>query len=117
MDADEFRDINEVNEESEEGEEKTIVRVPLPKGRQVIGMIEQRLGGNKMMVNCLDGKSRNSRVPGRLKRKLWLRPGDIVIVEPWELDDSKADVLLKYKPNQIQWLKKKGYLETEKLEF
>ena len=58
-----------------------VTRVRLPKGKEVIGIIEQRLGGNKMMVNCLDGKSRNCRVPGRLKRALWLRPEDVVIIE------------------------------------
>ncbi len=98
-------------------EEPRIMRAPLPKDREVLGIIEQRLGGNKMMVSCLDGKSRNCRVPGRLKRRLWLRPDDVVIVEPWELDDNKADILLKYKPNQVAWLRKQGYLETEKSEF
>jgi len=97
--------------------EEKVTRVPLPKGREVLGIIEQRLGGNKMMVTCVDGKSRNCRVPGRLKRKLWLRPEDVVIVEPWELDSNKADVLLKYKPNQVEWLKKNGYLKTESNEF
>lgn len=103
--------------ENNNQEEQKVVRAPLPKGREVIGIIEQRLGGNKMMVACVDGKSRNCRVPGRLKRRLWLRPGDVVIVEPWELDDTKADVLLKYKPNQVAWLRKNGHLETETDEF
>lgn len=94
-----------------------IARAPLPKGREVIGIIDQRLGGNKVMVSCVDGKERNCRVPGRLKRRLWLRPGDAVIVEPWELDDKKADVLLKYKPNQVAWLRKNGHLKTESDEF
>ena len=89
----------------------------LPRGKEVIGIIEQRLGGNKMMVSCLDGKSRNCRVPGRLRRKLWLRPDDVVIVEPWELDDEKGDVIFKYRKNQIAWLKREGYLKTEKTEF
>lgn len=98
-------------------EQKPLTRVKLPRGREVIGIIEQRLGGNKMLVNCLDNKQRNCRVPGRLKRALWLRPGDIVIVEPWELDNEKGDVIFKYRQNQITWLKDKGYLKTEKTEF
>lgn len=114
MPDEEFEDI----EKGEgEGEQQIISRAPLPKGEEIIGVIEQRLGGNKMLVNCLDGKTRNCRVPGRLKRKLWLRPGDVVIVEPWELDKEKGDIILKYKPNQIEWLKKKGYLKTEKSGF
>ena len=98
-------------------EEQKIRRVKLPRGEEVLGIIEQRLGGNKMMVNCLDGKSRICRVPGRLKRKLWLRPDNVVIIQPWELDKNKGDVIFKYLPNQVAWLRKKGYLETEKVEF
>jgi translation initiation factor 1A len=98
-------------------DEPKIVRVPLPKGGEVIGIIEQRLGGNKMMVNCLDGKSRNCRVPGRLRRRLWLRPDDVILVKPWELDDTKADILLKYRTNQIEWLKKNRHLKDEKSGF
>ena len=105
-----------IDEEGQNGE-NAVTRVKLPKGREVIGVIEQRFGGNKMLVKCLDGKNRNCRVPGRLKRKLWLRPGDAVIIEPWELDNSKGDVLYKYRPNQVEWLKKNGYLESEKIEF
>ena len=101
----------------EAGPEPKIQRAPLPKSREIIGTIEQRLGGNKMLVSCLDGKSRNCRVPGRLKRALWLRPGDVVIIEPWELDKTKGDVVLKYKPNQVVWLKKNKYLKTESTEF
>ena len=98
-------------------DEQKIVRVKLPRGEEVLGIIEQRLGGNKMRVNCLDGKSRICRVPGRLKRKLWLRPDNVVIIQPWELDKNKGDVLFKYTPNQVTWLRKNGYLETEKVGF
>ena len=94
-----------------------VTRVRLPRGREVIGIIEQRHGGNKMQVACLDGKSRNCRVPGRLKRELWLRPGDVVIIEKWELDEDKGDVIFKYRPTQIDWLKKNGYLKQEINEF
>ena len=94
-------------------EEQKVARAPLPRGKEVIGIIEQRLGGIKKMVACLDGKKRNSRVPGRLKRKLWLRPNDVVIVEPWELDFDKGDIIFKYRPNQIEWLKQNGHLKTE----
>lgn len=98
-------------------EEPSIIRAPLPKGREVIGIIEQRYGGNKMKVNCVDKKERMGRVPGRLKRHLWLRPGDVIIIEPWELDDNKGEILLKYKPAQIAWLKKNGHLENDEEEF
>ncbi len=99
-------------------EEEKVTRVRLPRGKEVMGIIEQRLGGNKMLVNCLDGKTRNCRVPGRLRRRLWLRPDDVVIIEPWELDkDKRGDIIFKYRLNQVNWLKKQGYLKTEETEF
>ncbi len=99
-------------------QEEIVTRVRLPHGKEeVMGVIEQRLGGNKMLVSCLDGKTRNCRVPGRLKRELWLRPGDVVIIELWELDKDKGDVIFKYRPNQVEWLKNNGYLKKDMLEF
>lgn len=112
-----MKSYKQQRKEQEAGEPGTVQRARLPRGREVIGIIEQRLGGNKMKVNCLDGKTRNCRVPGRLKRALWLRPNDVVIIEPWELDPDKGDVIFKYRPNQIEWLKRNNYLKTETTEF
>ena len=99
------------------GEPEKITRAPLPRGDEVIGTVEQRLGGNKMFIACLDGKTRNCRVPGRLKRALWLRPGDVVIVKPWDSDKEKGDIILKYNTSQISWLKREGHLKDETSEF
>ncbi|PIN87192.1 translation initiation factor eIF-1A [Candidatus Woesearchaeota archaeon CG10_big_fil_rev_8_21_14_0_10_44_13] len=88
-----------------------ISRIKLPRGREVIGIVEQRLGGSRMYVRCLDGKKRICRIPGRMKRKLWVRENDIVIVEPWEYDNEKGDILLKYRPTQVEWLKHNGKLK------
>lgn len=92
-------------------------RTRLPRNNQLLGIIKQRVGGNKMFVDCLDGKTRNCRVPGRLRRRLWLRPGDVVLIELWELDKNRGDIIFKYSKSQANWLKKKGYLEQEKSEF
>ncbi len=93
------------------------IRVKTPRGSQVFGVIEQRLGGSRMRVKCLDGKIRICRIPGRLKRKLWIREGDLLLIEPWQFDNDKGDVIFKYQPNQVDWLKKKGHLkEIENLE-
>lgn len=100
------------------GGEQEIFRVKLPRGKETFGILEQRLGGSRMRVRCLDGKTRICRVPGRLKKKLWVREGDILLIEPWELGgDEKGDVIYKYKPNQVDWLKRHGHLkELEEFE-
>ena len=79
-----------------EQQQMEIQRVRLPRGREVFGVLDQRLGSSRSRVRCLDGKERVCRIPGRLRRRLWVREGDIVIVEPWEFDNTKADILFKY---------------------
>ena len=87
-------------------------RVLLPRGKQTFGVVEQRLGASRMRIKCLDGKTRNCRIPGRLKRKLWVRESDLVIAEPWEFSgDDKGDVIYKYSKAQVAFLKRKGYLK------
>lgn len=96
---------------SEEGQD-FVGRVRLPRGRETFGILEQRLGGSRMRVRCLDGKVRICRVPGRLKKKLWVREKDVLLIEPWEFGgEDKGDVIFKYNKNQVEWLKRNGYLK------
>jgi translation initiation factor 1A len=96
---------------SPEGVEGEVQRLRLPRDREVIGILDQRVGGSRMKVRCMDGKVRLCRIPGKLKRKLWTREGDVLLIEPWEFGgDEKGDVVYKYKPNQVPALKQKGVL-------
>ncbi|MBN2420690.1 translation initiation factor eIF-1A [Candidatus Woesearchaeota archaeon] len=91
--------------------QQEISRIKLPRGREVFGVVEQRVGGSRMFVKCFDGKRRNCRIPGSLKRSLWVREGDVVIVEPWEYGgDEKGDIVFKYTNTQVNYLKKNGHL-------
>ncbi len=97
--------------EAQDALNEEIRRVKLPRGNQVFGLLERRLGGSRTMVRCLDGKTRVCRIPGRLKRRLWIREGDILLIQPWEHGgDAKGDVIFKYRPNQVTFLRNKGYL-------
>ena len=87
-------------------------RVRFPKGNEFIGLVEKRLGGSRMNVRSMDGKDILARVPGRVKKFLWIREGDIVLLTPWELDENKADLIYKYKPNEVKQLEKKGILSN-----
>lgn len=95
-----------------------VIRVRVPRQNEIIGIVEQRVGANRMIIKCLDEKTRNCRIPGALRRNLWIRPGDTVIVEPWEFDgDTRGDIIFKYTPAAIDWLKKNGYLKEQASEF
>ena len=90
-----------------------ISRIKLPRDPQVLGIVLRRVGGSRMIVKCSDGKERNCKIPGRMKRFLWVRENDIVIVEPWELTpNEKGDVVFKYTRTQAMHLKKQGHLKS-----
>ncbi|MGB9675225.1 MAG: translation initiation factor eIF-1A [Candidatus Nanoarchaeia archaeon] len=98
-----------MNKEIEQAETK----VRLPKEKEVLGIVETRLGFGKSRVVCSDGKVRICRVPGHLQRTLYVRPDNIVIVKPWEFEgDKKGDILYVYTSNQVAWLKRNNYLKT-----
>ena len=96
-----------------------VLRVRIPKGKEILGIVQQRLGGSRMRVTCLDGKERICRIPGRLRRALWVREKDVVIIQPWELGgDAKGDVIYKYRSKaEVEFLRRKGYLKKIEEEF
>ncbi len=104
--------VKKAQEERQEQLAEEIRRVKMPKGRQVFGIVDQLLGGTRMRVKCFDGKLRICRIPGRFKRFLWVRAGDMILVEPWELSgDERGDVLHKYSKAQLQYLRNRGMLK------
>ena len=112
--------IDEQSSKSEKGKDEQIqapLRIRAPRKGQLIGIVLERLGGKRMSVKSSDNKVRNCRVPGRFSRKFWLRPGNIVLIEPWPDDDEKGDVVYQYRPNEISQLKRKGLLNNLENEF
>ena len=89
-----------------------VIRVRTPKGKEIIGIVDQLLGFRKMYIRCSDGKTRLCRVPGRFRRSMWVRQGDVVLVEPWEYDEAKGDIVFDYRRTQIDWLRDKGFLKN-----
>jgi translation initiation factor 1A len=90
-----------------------IVRVKMPRGEEMLGMVEEMLGGGRFRVRCKDGKTRMCRVSGKFKRKQWIRPGDVVLVKPWEVQpEERGDVTWKYRRAEIEWLRKRGLMEN-----
>jgi translation initiation factor 1A len=51
------------------------------------------------------------RIPGKMKKRIWIREGDVVIVIPWEIENEKADVVWRYTGPQVDWLQRKGFLK------
>jgi translation initiation factor 1A len=92
--------------------EGALERMVLPSVNDVLGIAVKMLGGERIMVKCQDGKERLCRVRGKLKRRVWIREGDVVLVSPWDFQsDTRGDIFWRYRKNQTEWLRNKGYLK------
>jgi translation initiation factor 1A len=93
---------------SEAGIDETRV----PQEFEVLGISEKLLGNDRIMVRCQDGATRLCRIRGKMKRKVWIRLNDIVLVSPWDFQtDKRGDIVWRYKGNQAEWLRSSGYLK------
>ncbi|RQD85796.1 translation initiation factor eIF-1A [Methanosalsum natronophilum] len=101
------------NKKNSTGDEPQVTRVRIPKKseNEVLAIVETLLGANRLKLRCLDGVVRMGRIPGSMKKRTWIREGDIVIAVPWNFQDSKADVIWKYTRPQVDWLERKGFLK------
>jgi translation initiation factor 1A len=90
--------------------DETNLRVTLPykpKG-EMFAVAETFQGGSRLQLICEDGERRLGRIPGKLRRRMWVRENDLLIVVPWSFQDSKADVKFRYTPTQTSNLKRSG---------
>ncbi|RZB28918.1 MAG: translation initiation factor 1A [Candidatus Argoarchaeum ethanivorans] len=68
------------------------------------------LGANRIRVRCMDGVVRIGRIPGKMKKRTWIRVGDVVILVPWPFQNEKADIKWRYERMHAEWLERRGYL-------
>ncbi|MFP4005998.1 MAG: translation initiation factor eIF-1A [Candidatus Hadarchaeia archaeon] len=81
----------------------------LPNDDEVFGIVEKAMGSGHMKVRCKDGNTRTCRIPGKLQKRVWIREGDVVIIEPWQVQsDEKGDIVYRYTQTQLGWLKEAG---------
>lgn len=86
-------------------------RMRLPQQGETLGLVIGLMGGSRMKVVCKDGKERMCRIPGKLRNKIWVKDGDVVIVRPWEIQgDEKGDIIWRYYPLQARILKEEGHI-------
>ncbi len=95
----------------ERGAEGEITRVRTPRRGEVLGEVEQLLGDRRMLVKCTDGYTRLCRIPGKIRKRIWIKEGNIVLAEPWSVQtNERGDIIWRYTNQQADWLEKRGFL-------
>ncbi len=92
---------------------KIRVKMPNRKINEMFALAEQILGGRRVTILCEDGETRLARIPGKMRRRQWVREGDLIIVWPWDFQDAKADVKHRYTKTQAMYLSRKGVLPDD----
>jgi translation initiation factor 1A len=86
------------------------VKMPDKKEGELFGIADQLVGGSRLNVMCEDGISRLARIPGKMKRRMWIREGDLVIIKPWEFQQDKADIVWRYTKTQAEYLSRRDMI-------
>merc|ERR1711985_114884 len=74
------------------------------------------LGGGRLEALCFDGVKRLCGIRGKMRKRVWIGAGDIVLVGLRDFQDERADVILKYSSDEARNLKAYGELpETAKI--
>jgi len=101
----------EVAMEQKRQEEIRKIRLPKRDTLEQFGLITQLVGGFHIKALCEDGQERICRIPGKMKKRIWMRLNDIVILKLWDFQPIKADIVWRFTEVQAHHLKNKGYLQ------
>ena len=70
--------------------------------------ITKILGDGRFQCKCSDGIERIAHVRGKMRKRVWLANGDIILVSLREFEPEKCDVVEKYKDKELTKLKSNG---------
>ena len=68
------------------------------------------LGNGRLEAMCFDGEKRLAHIRGKLRKKVWINQGDIILLSLRDYQDEKGDVILKYTADEARSLKAYGEL-------
>jgi translation initiation factor 1A len=91
--------------------EENLDNMVIPSKNDVLGVASKLLGYDRILVKCQDGHERICRIRGKMKRRVWIRLGDIVLVSPWDFQtESRGDLIWRYTRGQADYLRQRGLL-------
>lgn len=83
---------------------------------QEYGQVLKMLGNGRCDCMCIDGVKRLCHIRGKMRKRVWINTGDIVLISLRDFQDEKADIILKYSADEARNLKSYGELpETIKV--
>ncbi|MGA8842490.1 MAG: translation initiation factor eIF-1A [Nitrososphaeraceae archaeon] len=91
--------------------ESDLKEMVMPQSGELLGRVIKLVGGDNIIVKCTDGKVRTCRIRGKIKRRMWIRDNDLVLIAPWDFQSDKADIVWRYIAAHAEKLSKEGHLQ------
>ena len=82
-----------------------------PQEGELLGRVIKLVGGDNIIVKCTDGVVRTCRIRGKIKRRMWIRDNDLVLVAPWDFKSDRADIIWRYIAAHAEKMKAEGLLQ------
>ncbi len=100
------------------GREEKSDTFPLPNEEEgtMLCVVQQNIGGGFLQVLCTDEQVYKAWIPGKMRRRVWMREGDVILFLPWGTRDMKGEVVYRYSRDQVRKLIEEGLLPEELLE-
>ncbi|MDI3483347.1 MAG: translation initiation factor [Candidatus Methanomethylophilaceae archaeon] len=89
-------------------EDSSRIRLPNIKDGEMFGVADQLMGASRIKVMCEDGVSRMGRIPGKIRKRMWIREGDLLIVKVWDFQPDKCDIQFRYTKTQASNLSRRN---------
>jgi len=80
---------------------------------QEYAQVVRMVGNGRLEAHCFDGKKRMCHIRGKMRKRVWVNQGDIILIGLRDFQDEKADVIRKYNAEEARRLKKLGELHSE----
>ncbi len=94
--------------------ESALKEIRLPEEGELLGRVIKLLGSDQVLVKCTDDITRRGRIRGKLKRRIWIRDNDIVIIAPWDFKATeRGDIIWRFTLSQVDWLKDNGHIPKD----
>lgn len=87
-----------------------------PAENEVICVVTDIVGANYVKTICMDGVARVCRIPGKLRKKVWINLKDVVLVAVWEFQNDKGDIVHRYERDEKKKLIELGLLSEDLIE-
>jgi len=77
---------------------------------QEYAQVLRMLGNGRLEAQCVDGVKRLCHIRGKMRKKVWVNTGDIILLGLREYQDEKADVIQNFMADEARSLKAYGEL-------